>query len=294
MRKIFETVNDGRIWGPVCITVLAGVLAVVSQSPTFAQGPTPTPTPVPVVLDSPNDRFGLGNVSAPGFRGLSGGDEGVETRYQYAGAVGARWNRWVMLWSQIERSEGGWDFAPLWDQGVNDDVTHGVETLAILKNTPGWAQDPNCPNKGDEGCPPKNLYQPVFVCEGGKKLADDCSPGNVLRINNAKYLCNDGTTQDDCGEHEGIKGDNTRKNYWASFVHQTINRYKGQVRYWETWNEPDLEWRGDIAEFYRLLQVAYLTIHYADPQAKVLLPAFLGGGNRPFADLPYKKYHEQL
>ena len=50
---------------------------------------------------------------------------------------------------------------------------------------------------------------------------------------------------------------NDPQNLWAQFVKQTVTHYKGQVRYWEIWNEPDdaqNSWAGTTADYYQLLK----------------------------------------
>src|SRR5690606_15981375 len=58
-------------------------------------------------------------------------------------------------------------------------------------------------------------------------------------------------------------------NPWASFVYAAVERYRGHVHVWEVWNEPDLSmfWSGSVADYARLLKVAYLAAHQADPNA---------------------------
>lgn len=75
-------------------------------------------------------------------------------------------------------------------------------------------------------------------------------------------------------------------NPWASFVYQTVMRYKpggtlaqqngwgpeSGVRVWEAWNEPDLVqfWQGGVEDYARLLKVMYIAAHHADPEAIVM------------------------
>lgn len=63
------------------------------------------------------------------------------------------------------------------------------------------------------------------------------------------------------------------RNLWAAFLRGLVTHYRGQVKYWEIWNEPDLPffWHGSPAAYARLLQVAYLTIKQVDPGARVLM-----------------------
>ncbi|MGH2346312.1 MAG: endo-1,4-beta-xylanase, partial [Chloroflexota bacterium] len=68
---------------------------------------------------------------------------------------------------------------------------------------------------------------------------------------------------------------NNTQNTWGYFVYQSALHFKGQVAYWEVWNEPDLQngasWAGSRADFYLLLKVAYQAIKAADPSAQVLI-----------------------
>ncbi|HEX2173400.1 MAG TPA: hypothetical protein VHL09_13260 [Dehalococcoidia bacterium] len=77
-------------------------------------------------------------------------------------------------------------------------------------------------------------------------------------------------------EHEPIftpDGEINPRHAWARYVYTTVSRYKGQIEVWEVWNEPDWPgwfWNGSAAEYYRLLQVAYLAAKHADPTVTVL------------------------
>jgi hypothetical protein len=68
---------------------------------------------------------------------------------------------------------------------------------------------------------------------------------------------------------------------WSEFVRQTVTRYRGTVRYWEVWNEPDLLdgsgkglfWSYGVSEYAALLRVTYQTIKTVDPSIVVLMGA---------------------
>jgi hypothetical protein len=67
---------------------------------------------------------------------------------------------------------------------------------------------------------------------------------------------------------------NDPQNMWARYVTDVVTRYKGKVRYWEVWNEPDYPdvfWGATVADYYQMLKVSYQTIKAVDPEAKVLL-----------------------
>lgn len=67
-------------------------------------------------------------------------------------------------------------------------------------------------------------------------------------------------------------------NLWATFVRRVVGTYAGRVDRWVIWNEPDIEsgsfgyeWCGSMEEYYRLLKVAYLAAHQANPNVKIHL-----------------------
>jgi O-antigen ligase len=64
---------------------------------------------------------------------------------------------------------------------------------------------------------------------------------------------------------------------YGAFAAAVAERYRGRVRYFQIWNEPNLRnewgWRNpDPAEFTALLQVGYRAIKQANPDAQVLFP----------------------
>ena len=69
---------------------------------------------------------------------------------------------------------------------------------------------------------------------------------------------------------------------WANYVAAVVTRYKGDVHYWEVWNEPDLAefWNGTPAQYAALLAVTSATIKQIDPTATIVL------GGQAFQDLP--------
>jgi len=62
---------------------------------------------------------------------------------------------------------------------------------------------------------------------------------------------------------------------YAEFVHEFVRRYRGSIRYYAIWNEPNtsFEWGYrpvDPVEYTRLLKMAYEQVKSADPDAQVL------------------------
>lgn len=67
---------------------------------------------------------------------------------------------------------------------------------------------------------------------------------------------------------------------WDTFVTRLVTRYKGQIQYYEVWNEPNVstEYSGNITEMVTLAQHAYGIIKSIDPSALVLAPGISVGG----------------
>lgn len=189
-----------------------------------------------------------------------------EQQFQNGLATGAGWNRWPMYWFNIEQSEGNFVWSAV-DTAVHGDVIHGFKTNAILLGTPpfyttGPHHDltnlrPVSPSPVTLASPetgtPVGLYDPIFT-DG----TDIPGPGKVINPNNK----------------------------WARFVSLAVSRYKpggvlaqqngwpagAGVTHWEVWNEEDYVffWDGTVADYARLLKVAYLTIEHVDPNAQVM------------------------
>ncbi len=78
--------------------------------------------------------------------------------------------------------------------------------------------------------------------------------------------------------HPRYTGPPDRVEDFGDFVEAVARRYRGRIRYYQIWNEPNLheEWNGeppDPEAFTRLLCEAYRRIKAADPQARVLFPS---------------------
>ncbi len=70
-------------------------------------------------------------------------------------------------------------------------------------------------------------------------------------------------------------------NHWARWVYTTVLRYKGTVRAWEVWNEPnfDVFWCGTAQQFAQMTRVSYQAIKAADPTAIVVSAPMYRGVN---------------
>ena len=170
-----------------------------------------------------------------------------EERYQNAQLLGAGWNRWPLYWNVVEVGQGQFNWSA-YDNVVIEDVRHGFNINAILLGRPDFYADGNTI---------AGINEPIFA-DGSD------TPGQGKAINPA--------------------------NPWANFVYQAVQRYKKGgvlaqqqgwinegVDIWEIWNEPDLAqfWQGSIPQYARLLKVAYLAAHQADPTASVMYGGLL-------------------
>ena len=74
---------------------------------------------------------------------------------------------------------------------------------------------------------------------------------------------------------------NSPANLFGAFVKELARRYRGRVRHWIVWNEPDVwdphvrgyTWPGSVDDFARLQKVAYVQIKSVDPMLVVHLAA---------------------
>jgi hypothetical protein len=66
---------------------------------------------------------------------------------------------------------------------------------------------------------------------------------------------------------------------WGNFVFQIATQYKGRIKHWVIWNQPDVDdpaspsytWAGSVQDYYALLKEAYLKIKAVDPAMQVHL-----------------------
>lgn len=86
---------------------------------------------------------------------------------------------------------------------------------------------------------------------------------------------------------------------FADFCFALASRYKGRIRAYEIWNEPNLarEWGGktpNAAEYVRLLRMAYQAIKRADPNAMVISAGLTPTGTQPPVAIPDDVYLDQM
>ena len=65
---------------------------------------------------------------------------------------------------------------------------------------------------------------------------------------------------------------------WEAFVFHTVDHFKERVKYWEIWNEPNIQdrWNGSIEDYFQLQKAAFLAARRADPRSKLLMGSFSG------------------
>jgi hypothetical protein len=163
-------------------------------------------------------------------------------------------------WAEINGAAGTYDFSSM-DAWIQDAESNHVDVLYNLARTPTWASsDPT-----DSTC----AYASI---SGG---TGQCYPPT------------------DVGEN----GDGS-DSIWIGWVTSVVNRYKGQIKYYEIWNEWNINlfWRGNAAQLARMTEDAYCVIKGApngascntnstfpdgtglDSSAEVLTPSAVGSG----------------
>lgn len=67
--------------------------------------------------------------------------------------------------------------------------------------------------------------------------------------------------------------------YWGDFVYKIATQYRGRIKHWVIWNQPDVTdsaspnhtWSGTVEDYYRLLKEGYQKIKAVDPAMQVHL-----------------------
>jgi len=93
------------------------------------------------------------------------------------------------------------------------------------------------------------------------------------------------------------------RNHWAQFVGRIVAQYRGVIRHWILWNEPDVwdsshfgyTWAGTLEEFAQLTRVGYLAAKQANPDCVVHLAGLtywwdVEYGRRPF----FERFLEEM
>jgi hypothetical protein len=75
---------------------------------------------------------------------------------------------------------------------------------------------------------------------------------------------------------------------WALNLNDTVTRYKGKVKAWEIWDEPNSEDHALDVEFYgAYLFISYRIVKSIDPEAKVILGSMMDSGENYTEQNPF-------
>ena len=80
---------------------------------------------------------------------------------------------------------------------------------------------------------------------------------------------------EDSAYQKGTAAEPKQLEDWRNYVRQLATRYKGQIRYYEVWNEPNAKrfYSGSTKQLVTLSRAAYQTLKSVDPTIKVVSPA---------------------
>lgn len=106
--------------------------------------------------------------------------------------------------------------------------------------------------------------------------------------------------QEPVGYRPGLAAEPKNIEDWRNFVQTVATRYKGRIRVYEIWNEPNLKnhyWTGSVEQMIALVHAAHDIIKDVDPTAILVSPSpttengipwfseFLGGGGGQYVDV---------
>lgn len=162
-------------------------------------------------------------------------------------------------WSEINTSVGSCSFSHM-DSWLTEAQANNVDVLYDLARTPTWAS-----SDGTDGtCAYANISGGNGQCWPPTDLNDDGSGADAI---------------------------------WIGWVTSVVTRYKGQIKYYEIWNEWNINtfWKGTVPQLVRMTQDARCVIEGPpvggcnsdstfkhgtglDPGAQIVTPAPVGGG----------------
>jgi hypothetical protein len=203
-----------------------GPRPTATPPPTPTPQPSPTPEPPPVIAPG-DERFGVNE----GFYAAS-----------LAHKLGARWTRWVVEWSEVQRfgegtfnSDDDRNTYNIDTETLRQDLRHGYKVMAVLKSTPAWAQVD--PSRGVRSVP-RGLDAPVDSAEN-------------LWATFVRWMA---------GRYAG------RIDTWAIWNEVEIPP-TGPNAVYNTW-------AGTLEQYYRLLKVAWQAARSVNPNARIILAPY--------------------
>ncbi len=181
--------------------------------------------------------------------------ERIENVLNSVKEIGAKWIRVGIIWSLVNPEKGKFNFGN-YDFLINEATKRGISPLVTVIFTPQWTS--SSPNSYDY-----YLYPPTE-----NKIGDFQSPFGT-----------DGTGYD----------------YLYQFAFLISNRYKGKVKYWELWNEPDMNGflkdpNGDGTtsdEYSKMLAYFYRGIKDGNGNARILLGGLADSPSEPGCEIDY-------
>lgn len=268
------------------ISLLA--LAGCGQLPTLAGNdsqPYDSVIPIPGNPISPSFTASgtlFGNQSVP-----RGSDNTHAAGYGLMKDLGMTTIREGWNWKNVEVNKHEYvSWMDYFDQKAAEFSKMGTRVEAMITDTPDWASsDPQYASKTgwDASSPgrftvPKGLYGSIF---------------------------DDGTDV----YKPGVKSN--RDNYYADYIFDMAQRFKGKINVWQVWNEPDYPlgeltagttasngvaryWTGSVQDYVRMLKITNTIVKGIDPNAKVALGGlgydkYLAGiienGGAPYFDI---------
>ncbi len=165
-------------------------------------------------------------------------------------------------WAQINTAPGVFDWTTT-DGRIATALANHVDIIYDLARTPPWAQ---CADN-DRSCGSGNVGWPCTFNQPGQGGPGQCFPPNDLNV--------DGTGTDQ---------------HYIDWVTALASRYKGEIKYYEIWNEPTapIMWQGYDPQLVRMAQDARCIIigtgcsslstytqKAIDPSAKITTPAYV-------------------
>ena len=163
--------------------------------------------------------------------------------FQTMAETGVRSDRFLLIWSSVEPSQGSFNWAPT-DLLVGDFAAHGIRAIPSVWGSPTWAT-------GSQSTPPV----------GG---ASEQAWRNFLQAAVARY-----------GPGGSYWTTNYRRRYGPDAKPLPIQS-------WQVWNEPNLKKYFAPApsptKYARLLQVSHDAIKSKDPNARIVLAGMPGYG----------------
>lgn len=168
--------------------------------------------------------------------------------------LGVQLSREGYIWLHDEPEPGHYPNQGDFDDAIERCAASGIAVQLMITDTPYWAssapgKDPARPDSFRHA-PPRNLFVSIF--DDGTDV-----PGPGKRLNPDQY--------------------------WGRMLARVAARYRGKVKYYQVWNEPDFprgvqtaaphdperSFTGSVAEYVRMLAIAHTVVKWQDPDARI-------------------------